>query len=314
MITVGQEIRGLSMHELAKVDGGRFAARLVLCVVLVSVLIALTVISPGILAVIPAILLGVMYGHAVELQHQTLHSTAFATRWLNRLVGVPLGMPLLVSFSDYQHSHLRHHRLLGTPEDKEFFNYGYESLTTLKTLIPHLLMLRHYRDVVRYMIQSISGNLTREGGNPKTVARIRTEYLLFVLFLVTMIAVTIIFKTDLFLWIWFIPLIIGVPVHALIELPEHLGCDTGTTDVLKNTRTIHATWLGNWFTNGNNYHVEHHWLPGVPNNKWPELHRRIAKDIKHLEASYASFYWEFILLLRKNTFGDKGTAARAKTV
>jgi fatty acid desaturase len=312
MITVGQEIRELSMHELAKVNSRAFAIRVLIYVALVSGLIALTVILPGAFAVIPAILLGVMYGHAVELQHQTLHSTGFATRWLNRLVGVPLGMPLLVSFSDYQHSHLRHHRLLGTPEDKEFFNYGYESLTTIRTLIPHLLMLRHYRDVARYMFQSIFGGFTRENAKPQMVGKIRTEYRLFVLFILAMVAVTVIFKTTLFLWIWAIPLVIGVPVHALIELPEHIGCDTGTIDVLKNTRTIHATWLGNWFTNGNNYHVEHHWLPGVPNNKWPELHRRIAKDIKHLESSYASFYWKFFSMLRKNAFGGKNTGTRAK--
>jgi fatty acid desaturase len=313
MLTVGQEV-GIPMHVLAQVKGRYFAIRLLIVVSLVAVLIALTIMADGIIAVVPAVLLGLMYGHAVELQHQALHSTAFATRWLNRLAGVPLGMPLLVSFSDYQHSHLRHHRLLGTPEDREFFNYGYDALTTLRALIPHLLMVRHYRDVARYIVQSIFGGLKRDGANAKILGRIRTEYRLFALFLAAMLAATIIFKTDLFLWIWLIPLVIGVPTHALIELPEHIGCDTGTVDVLKNTRTIKASWLGNWFTNGNNYHVEHHWLPGVPNSRWPELHKKIAKDIKHLDSSYGSFYWAFAKLLYKNTFGSKDTAARAKAV
>jgi ferredoxin len=63
--------------------------------------------------------------------------------------------------------------------------------------------------------------------------------------------------------------------------------------VLKNTRSIRASWVGYWFTNGNNYHVEHHWLPAVPNDRFAELHRSVEGEIHHLEPSYWTFYSKF---------------------
>ncbi|WP_265333407.1 fatty acid desaturase [Burkholderia cenocepacia] len=77
-----------------------------------------------ILKIVGILLIGAMYAHGVELQHQALHYQGFRSKRLNMVFGVLLGMPMLVSFHAYQDSHLRHHRLLGTPENKEFFDYG----------------------------------------------------------------------------------------------------------------------------------------------------------------------------------------------
>jgi fatty acid desaturase len=73
-------------------------------------------------------------------------------------------------------------------------------------------------------------------------------------------------------------------------------------DVLKNTRTIKAGWFGVWITDGNNYHVEHHWLPGVPNHKFPELHKHVNPDIETLDPSYVAFYRAFLKMLIDNKF------------
>ena len=70
------------------------------------------------------VLLGVMFAHGVELQHQALHGQGFRHRGVNEFFGVLLGLPMLVSFAAYQASHLRHHRHLGTPQNREFFDYG----------------------------------------------------------------------------------------------------------------------------------------------------------------------------------------------
>lgn len=69
-------------------------------------------------------LVGAMFAHGVELQHQVLHNQGFRNSTLNEAVGIILGLPMLVSFAGYQASHLRHHRHLGTPDNKEFFDYG----------------------------------------------------------------------------------------------------------------------------------------------------------------------------------------------
>jgi fatty acid desaturase len=297
---VGQEIFGINLHELAQVRSNRFQLKLSVLVLVTAILIGITLLAPGPLWVASSILLGLAYAHAVELQHQCLHYTAYQSKGWNRVVGVILGLPLFVSFSDYQNSHFKHHRLLGTPEDKEFFNYSYQKLASLWALIPHLWMVRHYRDVAGYLARSILGGLVREKeANLKAAKKIRFEYQLMALFVIAMATITIAFQTPIFLKLWLIPFLIGIPTHALIELPEHMGCKTHTTNVLENTRTIKASKFAVWFTDGNNYHVEHHWLPGVPNDKFPELHQHVASRIINLETSYWSFYREFFHNLRR---------------
>jgi fatty acid desaturase len=295
MLTVGQEMGGLDMQALLKVRGGYFQAKLLVLLLLTAALSSLTVLAPGALWIIPSVLLGLAFAHAVELQHQCLHNTAYHSRFLNRMVGVLLGVPLFVSYSDYQNSHLKHHRLLGTPEDKEFFNYSYQKLTSLAAFIPHLWMVRHYMDIGVYILKSVFGQLVREKeATLKTARRIRSEYILMALFLGGMGAITVIFQTPIFLKLWVLPFLIGVPTHALIELPEHMGCNVHTPNVLENTRTIKAGRIVVWFVDGNNYHVEHHWLAGVPNDKFPVLHTHLAHRIIYFEESYFSFYRQFL--------------------
>jgi fatty acid desaturase len=302
MIAVGEEIPGINLQALTGVSSSPFQWKLLSLFVLTALFIALALMVPSIPWILPSVALGLMYAHAVELQHQCLHNTALRDTSWNRRIGILLGLPLLVSFSDYQNSHMRHHKLLGTPEDREFFNYGYESLTTLRALIPHLLMIRHYCDVAVFMAKAGVGKITRPDATLRMALRIRSEYRIMAIFLIVMLVITIVFQTTIFLKIWLIPLLVGIPAHALIELPEHIGCNIRTQNVLSNTRTIKASKFGVWFTNGNNYHVEHHWLPGVPNDKFPELHSLITpKGIENLDVSYWSFYSDFLKQLFNNT-------------
>ena len=300
MIAVGQESLGVDMRQLAQVKNIHFQAKLALLIVAGGALVTLILVLPGFTWLFPSLLLGLVFAHAVELQHQCLHNTAYRRKIHNRLVGVPLGIPLCVSFSDYQNSHLKHHRLLGTPEDKEFFNYSYQRLTSLPSLIPHLWMVRHYRDVLGYIYRSAVGILVRKDEATLKVARkIRFEYQLMALFLGAMAVLTVVFHTPLFLKLWFVPSLVGIPVHALIELPEHIGCNTKVPNVLENTRSIKASKAVVWFVDGNNYHVEHHWLPGVPNDKFPVLHTYVAPQIQYFDTSYVKFYKKFFHNLRK---------------
>ena len=301
MIRVGEDTEVKNLREIVKVNSIHFQWKLIVYVLATATLIGLTLVLPLPLWIVPSLALGLAYAHAVELQHQCLHNTAYRSRFWGRVVGVLLGLPSLVSHSDYQNSHLKHHRLLGTPEDKEFFNYAYKKLNSVPALITHLWMVRHYRDVMGYIAKSSVGILVRKNeATEKMAKKIRFEYQLMAVFLAAMAFVTIYFQTTLFLKLWFIPLLVAVPTHALIELPEHIGCNTKINDVLVNTRTIRTNKLLVWFVNGNNYHVEHHWLPAVPNDKFPELHNYVSSRITYADIGYRSFYSQFFSNLRRN--------------
>jgi fatty acid desaturase len=298
MLTVGKALEGMDVKEISHVKNTPFVVRVLIFAALVALSVWLILEVGGVLGVLGIVILGLMYGHAAELQHQALHNTGFSNKTVSRVVGFLLGLPMLISYSDYQYHHFQHHRLLGTSENREFFNYGYNRLTSLKPLMAHLLMLGHYREVAKFIFRSIFGKL-RPGVKTDSAVRIRTEYCLMAVFLVAMVVITVVFKTSIFLKLWLLPLLIAIPTHALIELPEHWGKEADTTDVSVNTRTIKAGWFGYWFTNGNNYHIEHHWLPSVPNDRLPKLHQLVSSQIK--TDSYPQFYKQFFLELYHNT-------------
>src|ERR1043165_2542480 len=301
MIRVGEGTGVTNLREMVKVNSIHFQWKLIVYILVTATLIGVTLVLPLPYWILPSLALGLAYAHAVELQHQCLHNTAYRSRSWGRVVGVLLGLPSLVSFSDYQNSHLKHHRLLGTPEDKEFFNYAYKKLNSFPALITHLWMVRHYRDVMGYISKSAVGILVRKDeATIKMAKKIRFEYQLMAIFIAAMTFVTSYLQTTLFLKLWLIPLLVAVPTHALIELPEHIGCNTTRPDVLVNTRTIKTNKLLVWFVNGNNYHVEHHWLPAVPNDKFPALHNHVSSRITYADISYRSFYGQFFSNLRKN--------------
>ena len=99
------------------------------------------------------------------------------------------------------------------------------------------------------------------------------------------VTLSIVFQTWIFVKLWFIPFLFSIPTHALVELPEHFGCNGQTPDVLKNTRSIRAGRFLIWFTNGNNYHAEHHWLPSVPTDKLEEVHRESRERDENITKS-----------------------------
>ncbi|WP_392533991.1 fatty acid desaturase family protein [Nostoc sp. C117] len=272
-----------------------FAFKLLILVILSSTFVTAILLVSGPVKLVPQILLGLMFAHSVELIHELGHHVLFFNERINRWLGVVLGFPMLVSFSRYKALHGFHHRALGTPEDKESFNYSYESLTSLPGFLFHLSMLGHYSNSLNLMRASVFGEIREENVPSSVLQRIRNEFRLMAALLLIMLVLSIWLQTSIFVDIWLIPLLLSASIaHALIELPEHLGCDSKTTNLFQNTRTIRTSKLMNWYVNGNNFHVEHHINPSWPIDRLSELHNQVALQIEHLEPSYWAFYRKFL--------------------
>jgi fatty acid desaturase len=290
------------MKQLTQINNWYFVRRLCYLAILLAGGYASIIYGNLLFEILGIFIVGSLYAHAIELQHQALHHTAFTSKFWNRFAGVILGIPILVSYTDYQVHHWRHHRDLGTSANKEFFNYSYDKLRSVTFMLPHLFMVYHYRDVVKFMALSLR-NKIKEDVSEQEGTKIKYEYLIMLATITIVVALSVYFKSTLAVYLWFLPLLVGIPMHALIELPEHLGCPQLSINPFHNTRTIKSTWLGVWFTNANNYHVEHHFLPGVPNDKAAELHRVLEPRIKVLDNSFISFYALFIKkLIKKEEF------------
>ena len=246
------------------------------------------------LSIIATVILGVMFAHGVELQHQVLHGQGFRNRRLNDCVGVILGLPMLVSYAGYQASHLRHHRDLGTPHNKEFFDYGDQyglsPFATLGLWAKRLLMPAHYVSFLQNLGRALT-NRPVPGETSDVSECMRRDYLCMLAAISEVTALSVVLHTPYVLTLWLLPLLlVAAPAHALIEMPEHYQCDVKSTDAYRNTRTIQSNGFMYWLTNGNNYHVEHHMMPALPIDRLHDLHPTIESKIIHLYPTYRAFY------------------------
>ncbi|MER5704992.1 fatty acid desaturase [Micromonospora sp. NPDC002296] len=291
------DVRSTLGHLRTEVDGRRFALKLALCALLTGIGAVLAT-RPHLAARVPGvILLGCMFAHAAELQHQTLHRLGFRGQRANRWAGVLLGLPMLISFSAYRATHLRHHRDLGTPANREFFDYGDQYGTdrprsrtrVARDWLVRFSMLHHYGMFLADVGRALRG-ADHPGETATTSRRIRHEHLLIVATLVALTAVSALVGSALVGWLWLAPLLVAGPVHAMVELPEHFRCETLNEDPFANTRTIRSNRLMTWYTNGNNFHVEHHLMPNLPIERLPDLHQQVRHRLLHFHPSYVDFF------------------------
>lgn len=292
------ELRRTLQGLRTEVRGRVFTVKLLLCLGLV--------LGGALLALHPApwsriagvLLIGCMFAHAAELQHEALHNLAYRSPRANRAVGIAVGLPMLISFTAYRVTHMRHHRDLGTPMNREFFDYGNqygEAGPRSRTAVGlswcvRFSMVHHYAQFAKYLARSLRGR-DFEGENALTSRRIRREHLVALAAILALSAGSIPAGQALVLWVWLLPLVlVAAPLHALIELPEHYGCETLDRSPFANTRTIRSNALMTWFTNGNNFHVEHHLGPNLPIGRLPDLHAQLEGRLRHYHTGYFDYF------------------------
>ncbi|MGJ6960912.1 fatty acid desaturase family protein [Streptosporangium sp. G11] len=254
-------------------------------------------------AVAGIVLLGAMFTHAVELQHQCLHHAAFRGARLHRIVGVPLGFPLLVVYSHYRIRHLQHHRALGTPGDTEFFGFDTRAPLTPAVLLRGAFDYRRIADVLGDCVRSASGRWQYAFGSiaPRMRRRIVAEHVGLGLLVLAAVALAASGHAGIVARLWLLPLLlVAVPLHFLVELPEHVLCDNDTTDVLRNTRSITGGWFSTWYTNGNNLHIEHHAAMNVPLHRLRERHPEVQRYGAFVQRGYADFFRAVLAEARRN--------------
>jgi fatty acid desaturase len=220
------------------------------------------------------------------------------------LIATPLG----ISFWRYLVDHFNHHKDV----TKESFSYNYQRMESaslrlrITGFLRHLSMLDHFLETLKWMWLAVTGRIDARlaAYGPtlnKTVAqRIRHDYLIMSGLLGLAIIASLALRTDVILQLWLIPMIIGwAPIHALIELPEHWKCDTSSSDARRNTRSIRAGKLTQWYVNNNCNHVGHHFDINVAMERLPEYESHLMNEAPfcYLEESYPRFYYRFFRFL-----------------
>jgi fatty acid desaturase len=249
------------------------------------------------LQLLSILIFGLGFAHGVELQHQTLHHSGFRSKRANRLCGCVLGLPMLISFTLYRKRHLEHHAYLGTPKNKEFFDYSTQyGVNTVRDILIRFSLIYHYRDLSRNFNRFFRRMPTLENLSTLLNRRIWTEHVCMCLVILGLSLLSFLMHDYRLILNWIAALFfVAGPVHALIEMPEHFECDLTSRDMFKNTRSITSGAIACWFTNYNNLHVEHHMYPSIPLQQLRAIHLKQKSKILFYEPTYITFFRKYLV-------------------
>jgi fatty acid desaturase len=99
--------------------------------------------------------------------------------------------------------------------------------------------------------------------------------------------------TAVVLWVWFIPLLIGLPLLRLYLLCEHTLCPN-SDDGFANTRTTLSNPVVRLLMWNLPYHAEHHLFPNIAFHNLPEAHRHLRPHLKYVAKGYIQVQREIV--------------------
>ncbi len=244
-------------------------------------------VAPALL--LQAILVNALFGAL----HEAVHYGAFKTRWMNDVLAFLSGAAILNNAGFYRHYHYAHHRYTQDPaRDPELLSAvvpkTWGQYLFRVSAIPFLLI--RARDIFVFPFGGRGGiDYIHESGWPEVR---RWGRLLLALYAVVIVG-SIALRTDVVLWVWFIPLLIGLPLLRLYLLSEHTLCPE-SDDGFANTRTTLSNPAVRFLMWNLPFHAEHHLFPNIPFHHLPEAHRHLKPHLKYVARSYTQVQGEIV--------------------
>jgi fatty acid desaturase len=244
--------------------------------------------------VVPALLVqGLFINSLFGAMHESVHYGSFKTRWMADVLAFLSGAAILNNAGFYRHFHYAHHRYTQDPErDPELVTSGtprtWGQYLFRISAIP-FLMLRA-RDIFLFPLGR-HGNVTyiEPSAWPEVERWGRGLLALYAV----QIAGSIALDTDVLLWVWFIPLLAGLPLLRLYLLCEHTLCPN-SDDGFANTRTTLSNPLVRFLMWNLPYHAEHHLFPSIAFHHLPEAHRLLRPHLKFVGKGYIQVQREIV--------------------
>jgi fatty acid desaturase len=244
--------------------------------------------------VVPALLAQAVFVNTLfGAMHESVHYGSFRTRWLADVLAFFSGAAILNNAGFYRHYHYAHHRYTQDPErDPELITSG-----TPRTWGQYLLRMSalpflaiRMRDIFLFPLGRRGDvDYIEEEGWPEVHRWGR----LLLAFYAALIVGSILLGTTVVLWVWFIPLLIGLPLLRLYLVCEHTLCPNND-DGFANTRTTTSLLFVRFLMWNLPYHAEHHLFPGISFWNLPEAHRHLKPHLKFVAPSYAGVHRDII--------------------
>ena len=206
------------------------------------------------------------------LMHEAGHGSLFKTKGLNLWVGQWLcALPTLGDLASYARGHTAHHRLAGTDEDPDLPNYRAYPIKKSS------LYRKWMRDLTGQTGFKLLAALATGAGSQMSRETVGSSNLLTKQIFVHLVFASILIALGVG-WTWFVWmgtfLTSYMWVVRLRQVGEHAVVpDLYDPDVRMNTRTVDAPLWQRFLLapNNVNFHMEHHFMAGVPCYNLPKL-------------------------------------------
>jgi fatty acid desaturase len=234
--------------------------------------------------------LGVVLVFLFTLEHEATHQTPFANLALNECVGRVCGVILLLPFLWFRYFHLAHHRWTNIDgKDPELEGGKPEGW---RGWLWHVSGLPYWIAEAR-LVWGLARGRVRAGYLPEgAMARMQAEARWMLV--VYALALGSLWVTDVLIWVWVVPVLLGQPVLRLYLLAEHGDCPR-VADMFQNTRTTLTNRVVRFLAWNMPYHTEHHVAPQVPFHRLPDLHARMRDELRVTAEGYAAFTRDYLM-------------------
>jgi beta-carotene hydroxylase len=243
-----------------------------------------------------------------EVVHRAVLREADEKRY--RFLGLLYAIPSGISSSQFTRWHLDHHANLGSDEDDPKRHYLSPKINArwLKFLYftPALFPI-YFRAAARETASY----------EPALRARIARERLASVAFHLGLLALAVTLGGWFVAWkLYVVPVFFGFPIaFALNRLGQHYDIDP--SDPAKWSTLMKSSWFWNAAFLYSNFHLEHHYFPGVPFYNLPRLQKLLGPfyEKRGMAArGYGELVWRY-LVLNKRPHSDWADApARGETL
>ncbi|HUP45563.1 MAG TPA: fatty acid desaturase [Thermoanaerobaculia bacterium] len=258
-----------------------------------------------------AFIAGFAIFNCTVLLHEVVHHTILgrADKRAYRILGLLYAMPSGISASQFIRWHLDHHAELGSDEDDPKRHHLSPKINArwLKFLYftPALFPI--------YFRAAAKETATYE---PELRRRIRNERLATIAFQLTILALIVVSGGWALAWkLYIVPIFFVFPIaFALNRLGQHYDIDPD--DPAKWATLVKGSWFWDSAYLFSNYHLEHHYFPGVPFYNLPKLQKLLWPFYERrgmTPRSYGQLVWSYLILNRKphTRWEDVPAAARA---
>jgi fatty acid desaturase len=236
--------------------------------------------------VAPALLVQAFFVNSLfGAMHESVHYGSFKTRPLCDLLAFFAGAAILNNAGFYRQYHMAHHAYTQDPErDPELITSGtprtWGNYLLRASALPFFLL--RLRDIFLFPF-GLRGDVTYLPDKAWPEVRLWGRWLLALY--AALLAGSILLRTDVLVWVWLLPLIIGAPLLRLYLVCEHTLCPN-SDDGFANTRTTLCNPLLRFLMWNLPYHAEHHLLPNIAFHHLPEAHQYLRPHLKFVANSY----------------------------